>query len=100
LTDTRKPKDSTWDWRYSVGGWNIESSENFQTIPFSSVDFSPETVAIAIAEDLLLQEDTLICLTEAATGKRYEIMVAAHRVIEYTCRTVSEIEQSSIEVAK
>jgi len=50
-------------------------------------------VAEDIAKDRVFQQDTLLCLTEVATGKRYEVVVKATHVIHHNVIQCKEVGQ-------
>jgi hypothetical protein len=90
-----KPK--THDWLFSIGGWNVASNADgsrgtlWQTKPMTNLDLDPAKVAEDIARDRVIQADTLLCLTEIATGRRYEVSIKAAHVITHNAIRCVEV---------
>jgi hypothetical protein len=91
----------THDWIFSIGTfkapvnadgstgvrWKMPEASNSD----SNSDYGPAKVAEDIAKHRGIQTDTLFCLTELATGKRYEVRVTATRVISYSVSSCEEV---------
>lgn len=92
-----KPK--THDWFFSIGTWNVPSNADgsrglmWRTEPASNLDLDPAKVAEDIARDRVLQQDTVLCLTEAGTGRRYEVVVKATHAITHNAIQCKEVGQ-------
>jgi len=89
----------THDWVFSVGTWNAQPNADgsrgvvWRTTPSSTLDLDPVKVAVDIAKDRVFQQDTLVCLTEIQTGRRYEIVVKATHAITHSVLQCREVGQ-------
>jgi len=86
------------DWIFSIGTWkapvNADGSTGvlWSTTPVSDSDRDPAKVAGDIAKHCAIQtDDALLCLTELATGRRYEVLIKARRVISYSVERCEEV---------
>ncbi len=92
-------KQKTHDWIFSIGTWNVPTNADgsrgvsWRTTPATNLDLDPAKVAEDIAKDRVFQQDTLLCLTEVATGKRYEVVVKATHVIHHNVIQCKEVGQ-------
>lgn len=90
-------KVKTHDWFFSIGTWNVPSNADgsrgvmWRTTPTSNLDLDPTKVAEDIAKDRVFQQDTVLCLTELLTGRRYEVFVKATHVINHNVVQCKEV---------
>ncbi len=94
-------KSKTHDWIFSIGTWNVVSNADgsrgvlWRTTPTTNLDLDPAKVAEDIAKDRVFNQDTLVCLTEIQTGRRYEVVVKATHVINHSVIQCKEVGQRS-----
>jgi hypothetical protein len=92
-------KTKTHDWLFSINTWNVPSNADgsrgtlWRTEPGSNLDLDPAKVAEDIARNRVLQQDSVICLTEVSTGRRYEVVVKATHTITHSTTQCREVGQ-------
>lgn len=97
--DKPSKNERTHDWIFSIGTWNVPSNADgsrgvvWRTTPTANLDLDPVKVAEDIARDRVFHQDTLVCLTEIQTGRRYEVLVKATHAITHNAIQCKEVGQ-------
>jgi hypothetical protein len=79
-------------WLFSIRTWeapyNADGSRGIMWSATSGSD--PAKIAEDIAGACVFQSDTLLCLTDLAAGKRYEVLVKVVRTVSYVAQAPAE----------
>lgn len=79
-------------WRFSIRTWEAPyNADGSRGILWSAPSGSdPVKIAEAIAKVCVFQSDTLLCLTDLAAQKRYEVLIKVLRTVSYVAQAAVE----------
>ena len=82
----------TTGWIFSIRTWEAPyNADGTRGIMWSAPSGSdPAKIAADIAASRVFQSDTLVCLTDVAAGKRYEVLVKVVRTVSYVAQAPQE----------